>query len=103
MEGIVRNRNKDWEREDLQRKLLTEVKALYKIREIIGDPDLFITLTDFIFDQFPVGEKDLEDNRASDEWWSASFAFEGKITGYTLDELYQLVTHPLEVNKEEET
>ena len=103
MEGIIRNRNRDWEREDLQRKLLAEVKALYKIREIIGDPDLFITLTDFIFDQFPVGEKDLEDNRASDEWWSASFAFEEKITGYTLDELYQLVTHQLEVNKEEET
>lgn len=80
-----------------------EIKALYKIREIIGDPDLFITLTDFIFDQFPVGKKDMKNNKASDEWWDASFAFEGKITEYTLDEFYQLVTHPLEVNKEEET
>ena len=103
MEGIIRNRNRDWEREDLQKKLLAEVKALYKIRELIGAPDVFLMLTDFIFDQFPVGEKDLEDNKASDEWWEASFAFERKITGCTLDELYQLVTHQLEINKEEET
>ena len=103
MEGIVRNRNKDWEREDLQRKLLAEIKALYKIRKIIDAPDMFITLTDFIFDQFPVGEKDREDNQASAEWWDASFAFENKIVEYTLDEFYQMVTHTLKVNKEEET
>ena len=103
MEGIVRNRNKDWERADLQKKLLAEVKALYKARELIGAPDAFLILTDFILDQFPVGEKDLEDNRASDEWWNASFEFEKKIVEYTLDEFYQLVTHPLKVNKEEET
>ena len=101
MEGIIRNRNDDWEREDLQRKLLIEIQALYKIREILGDPDLFLMLTDFIFDQFPVGEKDMGD-KATDEWWDASLAFEGRITQYTLDEFYRLVTHPLEIKEEDE-
>ena len=97
---LIRNRNKDWEREYLQKKLLGEVITIYKLREMLDVDDLFTTIVDFILDQFPMGEKDNEE-KATDEWWAASFALEERIKDLSIDEFYQVATHRLEVNKKE--
>ena len=102
MADIIRNRNRDWERKDLQRRLLGEVQAVYKIKDMLDQPDLFITMTDFILDQFPVGEKDVE-GKGTEAWWNASFAFENGIAGYSLDEFCRLATRPLKMKEEEDT
>ena len=102
MDKIILNRSKDWEREDMQKRLLHDVQTLYKIREMMDVPDMLLSLTDFILDQFPGGERDLEDGHASDAWWDASFAFEKGIPEYSLDEFYQLARRRLEINEEDE-
>lgn len=102
MDRIIRNRNKEWEKEYLQKNLLGEVKTICKLREILNTDDLFVNIVDFIMDQFPMGEKG-QGKKATEEWWKASFALEKKIKDLSVDEFYQIATHRLEVKKEDET
>ena len=101
MPKLIKNRAKEWESKNLIMNILSEIKAIYKLREVVGNSELFHSLVDFVFDQFPFAERDTKDGRGTEEWWKATLQLEKDFYDIPLEKLYELVTRPLNIKKEE--